>query len=146
DSNHHREVGRKSDAGENAKLAIGNDQERKDEQSCKTGGKGASRNRILAKAWTDGAFLDDVEIGRKCAGAKPNRQIICALYGETVGNTTRSDNDRLAYMRCRDHLVVEDDRKKTAVILLGCLSVPRGALIVEAERNGRFVGALVKRC
>src|SRR5690606_29227964 len=81
---------------------------------------------------------------RQRACTQQNREVVCALDREVTGNLARTAKDRLADLRRRNHLVVEDDRKQAANILLGGLRKTRRALIVEAEGNDRLVRPLVE--
>ena len=88
---------------------------------------------ILAEARADRALLDDGQV----AGSAPARSSTArslALCGrEIAGNLAGAAEDRLADLRRGDHLVVEDDRKQAADILLGRLAETLCALAVEAE-------------
>ena len=76
----------------------------------------------------------------KRAGAQQHGKIVGALGGEIAGNLAGAAEDRLADLRRRDHLVVEDDGKQLADILLRRLAEALGALGVEAEGNDRLAG------
>ena len=85
-----------------------------------------------------------VSVGRQRAGAQQHGEIVGALRREIAGDLAAAAEDRLADLRRRDHLVVEDDGEQPADILLRRLAETLRALAVEAEGDDRLAGALVE--
>ena len=73
-------------------------------------------HRIRAQAGADGAFLNDLEWRRQRTCAQQNRQVGSFFNIEITGDNTRSTRDVALDRGCRNHFVVQHDRKGTADI------------------------------
>src|SRR5690606_8759301 len=85
------------------------------------------------------------DLGRQGARAPQNGKIVRALRCKITRNLAGAAEDRLADLRSRNHVIVEDDGEQLADILLRRLAKTLRSLRIEAERYDGFVGALVER-
>ena len=99
---------------------------------------------ILAQARSDCTLFNDGERRGQGAGAQQDRKIVRAFDRKASGNLARATQNRFTYDRRGDHLIVEDDGKRLAHILLSDLSKFARARCVETKRHNRFVRALVE--
>ena len=94
---------------------------------------------------TDRAFFDDRERCRQRAGAQQNGKVIGTLDREAAGNLAGAAKNGFANDGRGDHLIVEDDRKRLADILLRHLRefARTGCIETEIDTIGSL-GALVE--
>ncbi len=144
DAENHRYVDRHRDVGDDAEQPVGQQHEHEHEDRADIGGTLAGKDRVLAEAGTDGAFLDHRERRRQRAGAQQDGEVVSLLHGEIAGNLARTAGDRFADDRRGDHFVVEHDGKRQADVLGGGAAELAGAGGVELERDDRLAGALIE--
>jgi hypothetical protein len=94
-------------------------------------------------------LLDDGQVGRQRTGAQQDQRDhsrVCVR--EVARDLARTAEDRFTDLRSAEMTsIVEDNGKKFADILLCRLpEAGRAAWRIEAERDDRFVGALVVGC
>ena len=99
---------------------------------------------VLPKAGANGAFFDDCERRRQSAGPEQNGKVVGAFNGEAARDLTGPPKNGFANDGRGDHLVVKNDRKRLADILLRHLREFTGAGCIEAEINDRLACALIK--
>ena len=140
----HGDVDGHRDIGEQAEQPIGGEHEDDHHRRADVRTDLAFGDRIRAEAGADGALLDDGQRRRQRAGAQQDGEIVGALHSETAGNLPGTAEDRLADHRRRDHLVVEHDGKRLPDVLLGHFGEFARPRSIEAKRDDRLAGALVK--
>src|ERR671924_102103 len=133
-----------SDAGEKSERAISESGERECRDATDDAGRHAGLDRIGAERRTDGALLDNGELGRQRSGPELDRQVVRALNRERPRDLSRSAKYGLADDRCGEHLVVQHDREWPADVFACEFAEDPGARLVETERDDRLVRALVE--
>ncbi len=93
----------------------------------------AGLDAVGAERRTNGALLDDGELGRQRAGAQLNGEVVGGLDREVARDLAGAAEDRLADDRRRDDLVVEHDGEGLADMLLGEVAELARARLIEAE-------------
>ena len=99
---------------------------------------------VLAEARTDGALLDDGQLGGQSARAQQHREVVGLLHREAAGDLARAAGDGSENARRRDHLAVEHDGERLADVGAGHLAEALAAAQVEAEVDDRLARALVE--
>ncbi len=107
----HADVGDERDIGDDAEKAVGDQHEHDDGDGADQRGDLAGGNRIGAEPRPDGAFLDEIELGGKRAGAQQHGQIVGAIDAEIARDLAGAAADRFTDYRRRNHDIVENDGK-----------------------------------
>ena len=85
-----------SNVGKQAKDSVAHDHEGHDRDRCHGRCDDTGPDRVAAKARTDGAFLDNRELGRQRASAKQDGEVVRRLDIEAAADLTGAAEDRLA--------------------------------------------------
>src|SRR6202011_3063899 len=88
-----RDMDCQRDIGEDAEYAIGDQHIEGDEGGADIGRALARVDRILTETRTDGAFLDNRELGWQRAGAQKNREIVRPFDREMPGDLAGTARD-----------------------------------------------------
>ena len=78
DADHQEVVGDQRDVGEEAEEAVADEHEDDDRDRGDDRGDDAGADRVAAEARTDGALLDDGQLGRQRAGAEQDGEVVGA--------------------------------------------------------------------
>ena len=101
---------------------------------------GVSLEEILAEAGANRPLFYDCERCRQGARAQQNGKIVRALRCKITRNLAGAAKDRLADLRSRNHVIVEDDGEQLADILLRITDLPdMGVLKAHVEETAAKV-------
>lgn len=141
----HERVGHQGDVGDEARHAVEEDHEQED--GAEADGKGEFRLilGILSERRADRARLDDVDLDRQCAAPEDDGEVLRLFERLLARDLGLAAEDRLADIRCRQHLTIEQDGDRAADVLRREVGELLRALIREFEVDDVLAVLLVRR-